>query len=69
MEKQVLQKAPTKKLCPLLRNPFDNCYCVKMSSQYIERAVYFCGKHFELCEIYKHVNGNGNDNGKDIRKL
>ncbi len=68
MDKQVLKEAPTKKLCHFLKNPFDDCYCVKMSSQYIERAIFFCGMNFESCEIYKRVNGNGNDNGNDSSK-
>jgi len=49
-----------KKLCPLLNDPFDDCYCVRMSSQDIERAVYLCSKSFELCDIYKKNHGNGN---------
>jgi hypothetical protein len=52
-----------KKLCPHLNDPFDDCYCVRMSSQDIERAVYLCSKSFELCDIYKDSNGNGNGNG------
>jgi hypothetical protein len=42
-----------KRLCPVLRSPFDECYCNKMSSQDIERAIYLCSSHFEICDIYK----------------
>lgn len=49
-----------KKLCPHLKEPFDDCYCVKMSSQDIERAVFLCSTNFEICDIYKNSNGNGN---------
>ena len=49
-----------KRLCPFLSDPFDDCYCAKMSSQDIERAVYLCSKNFESCDIYQ--NGNGNKN-------
>ena len=42
-----------KKLCPVLNNPFDDCYCNKMSSQDIERAIYLCSSHFERCDIYR----------------
>lgn len=61
-EKMLKKSVPNnKKLCPFLQEPFDDCYCVKMNSQDIEMAVYYCGKNFEACEIYK--NGNG-DNGE-----
>lgn len=46
-----------KNVCPFLENPFDDCYCVKLSSQDIERAVYLCSKSYELCDVYKKTNG------------
>ena len=57
MRREMLKLSINKKLCPHLQEPFDDCYCVKMSSQDIERAVYLCSKNFEMCDIYK--NGNG----------
>ena len=51
-----------KRLCPILKEPFDDCYCLKMNSQDIERTVFLCSKHYELCDIYKQGN-NGNGNG------
>jgi len=57
-----------KRLCPFLLEPFDNCYCVRMDSQDIERAINLCSNSFALCEIYRNKNGNGNGkkgNGKD----
>lgn len=53
----ILTTDTNKRLCPHLNEPFDDCYCVKMSSQDIERAVYLCSKNFQMCDIYK--NGNG----------
>jgi hypothetical protein len=50
-----------KSFCPYLKKPFDDCYCVKMSSQDIERAIYFCTKDFKTCEIYNNFNF-----GKDV---
>ena len=60
-----------KRLCPYLLEPFDNCYCVKMDSQDIERAVNLCSYNFISCDIYRKKNGNGNGkNGeKGIRKI
>ncbi len=68
IEKNVIKIPVDKKLCPFLEDPFDHCYCVKMSSQDIERAVYLCSKSFELCEIYKNNNGNDND-GKGQKNI
>jgi hypothetical protein len=50
----MLNLTTKKKLCPHLQEPFDDCYCVKMSSQDIERAVYLCSMNFEICDIYKN---------------
>ena len=58
MEKDILKMPINKKLCPFLNEPFDECYCSRMSSQDIERAVYLCSNNFEFCEIYNRVNGN-----------
>jgi hypothetical protein len=52
-------------LCPLLENPFVDCYCVEQSSQYIERVIYFCGNNYESCGIYERNNGN---RIKDIKR-
>lgn len=62
----MLKVTTNKRLCPHLQEPFDECYCVKMSSQDIERAVYLCSMHYEICDIYKHEKGNGN--GKSAAK-
>jgi len=51
-----------KRLCPFLPEPFENCYCVKMDSQDIERAVNLCNYNFEICEIYIKNKGNGSRN-------
>jgi hypothetical protein len=48
-----------KRLCPFLNEPFDDCYCAKMSSQDIEKAVCLCGSNFETCELFVNTNGNG----------
>ncbi len=48
-----------KKLCPFLQDPFEDCYCIKMSSIDIERTVYLCSDNFKTCKIYKNGNGIG----------
>ena len=53
IEKHMSQLTVNKKLCPVLSSPFDDCYCNKMSSQDIERAIYLCSSNFEICDIYK----------------
>lgn len=64
MESNISSIATKKRLCPFLNEPFDECYCYKMSSQDIERAIYLCSSNFEVCDIYK--SGNGNGNGKKV---
>ena len=54
----MLNLTTNKRLCPYLKEPFDDCYCVKMSSQDIERAVYLCSMNFEVCDIYKSCRDN-----------
>jgi hypothetical protein len=51
-----------KKLCPFLLEPFENCYCVKMDSQDVERTVTLCNYNFEICDIYRKNKGNGSRN-------
>jgi hypothetical protein len=63
MRNQLTKEHSAKKFCPFLSKPFDECYCVKMDSQNVERTVYFCGNNFETCEIYKNVN-----NEKTLKK-
>ncbi len=43
----------TRKFCPFIKKPFDDCYCIKLTSQDVEKAVFYCGGNFESCEIYK----------------
>ena len=65
----MLTSMTQKKLCPFLLEPFDNCYCVKMDSQDIERAINLCSNNFSICGIYKNNNGNGKDNGNGKKKI
>ena len=53
-----------KRLCPMLNEPFDDCYCLKMSSQDIERTVFLCSTNYRLCDIYKSGKGNGHGKRK-----
>ena len=54
------------RLCPILKEPFDDCYCLKMSSQDIERTVFLCSKNYELCDIYKKGKGNVGKPGAEL---
>lgn len=40
-------------ICQFVQHPFSECYCFNLTSQYINSAIYYCGKHFAACEIYK----------------
>jgi len=59
----------SRRLCPFLQEPFDDCYCIKMNSQNIEKTIYYCSKNFETCEIYKNGNSNNNHEEEEIRSV
>ena len=40
--------------CPVLDNPDPDCYCLKLSSLDIPKAVQFCLGDFRQCPIYKN---------------
>ncbi len=42
-----------KKLCPIVKDPSTDCYCSRLTSCDIEKAIYYCSNNFESCEIYK----------------
>ena len=44
---------PVPNSCPLHLNPYDNCYCVTLSSQDIEKAIYYCTANYPACPIFK----------------
>ncbi len=49
---------PIQKICPLVQAPLSSCHCVNLTSSSAEAAIFFCGEHYEKCEIYKrHKNG------------
>ncbi|MBI4688420.1 MAG: hypothetical protein HY756_11725 [Nitrospirae bacterium] len=50
-----LQQDEERRLCPFILSPAENCYCIKLSSQDVERTVFYCSKNFESCEIYKGI--------------
>jgi hypothetical protein len=41
-----------KTICPLIKNPYKDCYCAGMNSQKVLYALEYCGGTFERCEIY-----------------
>jgi len=44
-----------KKICPLLQNCYEECYCSKLNSNTIESIIKFCGNNYFDCEIYKKI--------------
>ncbi len=58
MEKEIgIKKKPViKAICPYIQDPFDDCYCMKLRSQDIEKTVYLCSNNFESCQLYR-ANG------------
>ncbi|MBI4690568.1 MAG: hypothetical protein HY754_09935 [Nitrospirae bacterium] len=58
----VTEDTGQKKLCPFVQDPENDCYIVLLNSLNIEAAIYYCGKNFEECEMYKRrVKTEGNE--------
>jgi hypothetical protein len=55
MDKEISKNSFKKRLCPLVKEPTDDCYCMKHDNQSIQRMIYYCGGDFEKCEIYETV--------------
>ena len=45
-----------RKLCPNIEAPHADCYCNNLTSQDIEKAIYYCAKNFNSCKIYIESN-------------
>jgi hypothetical protein len=43
----------SRRLCPFVREPCDDCLCSGTSSDSAEAAIRLCGGDFESCEIYR----------------
>ncbi len=57
-----------KRLCPFLNDAFDDCYVSDMNSRNIEKAIHYCGLHYEECEIFRRISaGNRNSVIEDNR--
>ncbi len=52
-EKPLKLNARKKRLCPYIRDPFDECYVVTMASLNTEELLYYCGGNYKECAIYK----------------
>ena len=52
-DKNMISQSYKKKLCPHVKNPSTNCYCSKLTSSDIEKAIFYCSNNFESCEIFK----------------
>ena len=42
--------------CSNIKEPYEDCYCFKMTSQKIMQALYYCQNNFKECEIYKSLS-------------
>lgn len=62
MDKEITNKIVNRLLCPFIRKPFENCYCVSTSSLFTEATIHYCGGNFEKCEIYeRNMTAQGNE--------
>jgi hypothetical protein len=54
IEKELLKQTyGNGRLCPVVEKPYDECYFVKMKSQDIAMAMFYCYENFEICGIYR----------------
>ena len=47
-----LEGAPLPGLCPFLRHPFPECYCLNISGAKIPRILEYCDGNFTSCQVY-----------------
>jgi hypothetical protein len=50
---QVGSLSDNQRLCPFIKEPGKDCYCINMNSNKVLFAIRFCGGKFEECRIYK----------------
>jgi hypothetical protein len=43
----------TRKFCPFIEDPFEDCYVCDTGSWYTEATIKYCGGNFEDCAIYQ----------------
>lgn len=43
----------TGKHCPFVESPWDECFVSGIDSVSAEKAIYYCGRNFDECEIYR----------------
>lgn len=41
------------KNCPFVKDPDKDCYIIGITCHKVDSVLYYCGNHFEKCEIYK----------------
>jgi len=51
----------SKRRCPYLETPFDECYVNSLGSAEVVKAIEHCGGDFEKCEIYAHHHAGGDN--------
>lgn len=43
----------SKRFCPFVEDPFEDCYILHTGSRYTESTIKYCGGNFEECAIYQ----------------
>jgi hypothetical protein len=41
------------RVCPFLRHPFPDCYCMNISGAKIPRMVEYCAGNYRACQVYR----------------
>jgi len=45
-----------KEFCPFISKPQNDCYCMKLQSEYTEKIIYYCQENYKKCEVYIKMN-------------
>ena len=57
------------KICPLVKRPYAGCHCADLTSNSAEAAIYFCGGHFDECEIFSRHSSQLKTAAKNVNPL
>ena len=51
--------SPSRRHCPFVSEPDDDCFSSGTTSQSAAAAIRLCGGNFQACEIYRRKGGGG----------
>jgi two-component system cell cycle sensor histidine kinase/response regulator CckA len=49
------------RVCPVLKEPSPECYCLNIDSRKIPSAIHYCGGHFDECTVFRSIVANSRE--------